>query len=101
MEVDGDWLSYRNGTQDDDGAHDEFLDSNPDLKADDQDEFSSTLYKPPEFANETNYAQTAKFVSSTLAMAGFPSPIRVDSSEEIGRAVQQECRDRSRMPSSA
>eukprot|EP00456_Euglypha_rotunda_P058491 TRINITY_DN4859_c0_g2_i3.p2 TRINITY_DN4859_c0_g2~~TRINITY_DN4859_c0_g2_i3.p2 ORF type:complete len:115 (-),score=13.14 TRINITY_DN4859_c0_g2_i3:37-381(-) len=33
--------------------------------------------------------------------AGPPGPPGAPGAEEIGRAVQQECRDRSRMPSSA
>eukprot|EP00456_Euglypha_rotunda_P081591 TRINITY_DN7975_c0_g1_i10.p1 TRINITY_DN7975_c0_g1~~TRINITY_DN7975_c0_g1_i10.p1 ORF type:complete len:2203 (+),score=340.71 TRINITY_DN7975_c0_g1_i10:827-6610(+) len=53
-----------------------------------------------ELEEQDQKAQLTK-LAENLSLIGFPLSTCVEAIKEIGRAVQQECRDRSRMPSSA
>jgi len=48
---------------------------------------ASVFHRPPEYANERNYTETVKYLSSALASAGYPSPINVDNMT-VGDKVQ-------------
>eukprot|EP00456_Euglypha_rotunda_P041354 TRINITY_DN32083_c0_g1_i1.p1 TRINITY_DN32083_c0_g1~~TRINITY_DN32083_c0_g1_i1.p1 ORF type:complete len:117 (-),score=17.63 TRINITY_DN32083_c0_g1_i1:11-319(-) len=47
------------------------------------------------------HLSAAKELTYTCVQMYFTSPVGLAGAKQIGRAVQQECRDRSRMPSSA
>src|SRR5207248_10596111 len=66
------------------------------------------VYGTLDFVGYPRFPAPVEFIAAVIAYYVHPVNIQTaclimegEESEEIGRAVQQECRDRSRMPSSA
>eukprot|EP00456_Euglypha_rotunda_P072357 TRINITY_DN65438_c0_g1_i1.p2 TRINITY_DN65438_c0_g1~~TRINITY_DN65438_c0_g1_i1.p2 ORF type:complete len:123 (-),score=40.51 TRINITY_DN65438_c0_g1_i1:10-378(-) len=55
----------------------------------------------PHYLNRFEPITILSALAATTSRIGLVATLTVSYSEQIGRAVQQECRDRSRMPSSA
>src|SRR5207245_11738152 len=58
------------------------------------------VYGTLDFVGYPRFPAPVEFIAAVIAYYVHPVNIQTEQ-EKIGRAVQQECRDRSRMPSSA